>query len=115
MARSPKPKTFKYVTIEQDDSELVIVAGSHDPGLSVESRRNVDTPTQSQNRAVKKVEPADRGAKPSAEKSSEKEADTYRETTLDDLDHEPMSKMQRAVLLGIAVLVVVFVVYVLFF
>ena len=115
MARSAKTTTFKYITVEPDDSELVIVAGSHKPDAAAASRDDAAMPAQDQNQPTGKGTSAPKSAKPSAEKPAEQVNDAFRETTLDDLDHEPMPKMQRAVLLGIAVLVIAFVAYVLFF
>ena len=92
MADSVEQATFKYVTIEQDDDELVITAGSHAPEA-----------------------PAKEESVSGAVATTVDDVGAFRETTLDDLEHEPMPKMQRAVLLGIAVLVIVFVAYVLFF
>ena len=115
MARSQKTPSFKYVTVEQDDSELVIVAGSHGSDSADVLRQDADVSEQVHDQAASKGGSTEKNEKVSARKPTEKADDSYHETTLDDLNHEPMSKMQRAVLLGIAVLVVVFVAYMLFF
>lgn len=125
MAQKPDTSSFKYVTVEPDDAELVIMAGSREADL--------ETPPGEQKAAapvggaVGADLPAEAGGAPSAKKPAataqgmpagkpaEAADGAYRETTLEDLDREPMSKMQRAVLIGIAVLVVAFVAYVLFF
>ena len=149
---------FKYVTVDQDDDELVIEAGLRAPNdvkavvsESDEGASPVDDEAKpahvhEQTSENAKAEPASGQAsaatsqvaatlqaaaatsqtaatlqsaaagKGPSDKKRAKEADAaYRETTLDDLKHEPMPKMQRAVLAGIAVLVIVFVAYVLFF
>ena len=136
---------FKYVTVEQDDDELVIEAGLRTPNdvkavvsesdegaspvddeakpahVHVQTSENAKAETASAqaaaatSQAAATLQSAAAGKGPSDKKRA-KEADAaYRETTLDDLKHEPMPKMQRAVLAGIAVLVIVFVAYVLFF
>lgn len=115
MARSQKTASFKYVTIEQDDSELVVVAGSQGSDSADVHRYDTDMLGQESNRIAGNNGFAEKKVNAPVGKPQEKADDTYHETTLGDLDHEPMSKMQRAVLLGIAVLVVVFVAYVLFF
>ena len=116
MVRSQKTTSFKYVTVEQDDSELVIMAGSREPDSVVAAPcDDAGMPAYEQAKATEKSASATKSSKPLAEKPADAADDGYRETTLDDLDHEPMSKMQRAVLLGIAVLVIVFIAYVLFF
>ena len=136
---------FKYVTVDQDDDELVIEAGLRAPNdvnavvsESDEGASPIDDEANpahvhAQTSENAKAEPASGQAaaatsqvaatlqaatagKGPSDKKRAKEADAaYRETTLDDLKHEPMPKMQRAVLAGIAVLVIVFVAYVLFF
>ena len=115
MARSQKTASFKYVTIEQDDSELVIVAGSQESDSADIYRYDTEVHEQEGNRMAGNDGFTEKKVNAPAGKPQEKADDAYHETTLDDLDHEPMSKMQRAVLVGIAVLVVVFVAYVLFF
>ena len=145
---------FKYVTVDQDDDELVIEAGLRAPNdvkavvseadegaspiddeanpahVHAQTSENAKAETASGQAAAATsqsaaavatsqtaatLQSAAAGKGPSDKKRA-KEADAaYRETTLDDLKHEPMPKMQRAVLAGIAVLVIVFVAYVLFF
>ena len=126
MAQKPDTSSFKYVTVEPDDAELVIMAGSReaDPELPPAVPKAAAPVGE---RAVGADLPAEAGGAPSAKKlaataqgmpagkPAEAADGAYRETTLEDLDREPMSKMQRAVLVGIAVLVVAFVAYVLFF
>lgn len=135
MADQVEPASFKYVRIEQEDDELVIEAGLRDSNAAGSKGRASDVQHSSidgsdaeassidgsdavdfeRDQRIPEAPPANPvDARPDGMRA-EDSGDAFHGTTLDDLGHEPMPRMQRAVLLGVAALVVAFAIYVLFF
>lgn len=135
MADQVEPASFKYVRIEREDDELVIEAGLRDSnaagskgrascaqtssidGLDVQTSSidGSDAVDSERDQVVPEASPTDSADARPSDKRAEDSGDAFHGTTLDDLGREPMPKMQRAVLLGIAALVIAFAIYVLFF
>lgn len=145
MADQVEQASFKYVRIEQEDDELVIEAGLRHSNAAGPKGRASDaqsSPIDGLSSQTSSIDGSDaqtssidgsdavdserdqvvpeapttnpEDARPGGERA-EDSGDAFHGTTLDDLGREPMPKMQRAVLLGIAALVIAFAIYVLFF
>lgn len=129
MANAEESMTFKHITIEPEDDELVVRVGSLveqatkqiSSELSAEQparkeQTPAQVPTQSPDQTAVNFNKVVRRAAQRRESGAKKQqvADTYRETTLEDLKHDSMSKLQRGVLIGIGVIVIVLVAYALF-
>lgn len=125
MADQVEQASFKYVRIEQEDDELVIEAGLRDSNAAGSKGRASDAQTSSidgsdavdseRDQVVPEAPPTNPEDTRPGGMRAEDSGDAFHGTTLDDLGHEPMPRMQRAVLLGIAALVIAFAIYVLFF
>lgn len=135
MADLVEPTSFKYVRIEQEDDELVIEAGLRDSNAARPKGRASDVQHSSidgsssqsssidgsdavdseRDQRIPEAPPANPEDAHPGGMRAEDSGDAFHGTTLDDLGREPMPKMQRAVLLGIAALVIAFAIYVLFF
>ena len=108
-------KRFSHITVNAgEDDDVVIQAGAYatTPQVQAEAVEEMSA-YQAQWEAeapAGESEPAFE-PKPAAPQHAARPADDYNEQTLEDLEAGPMSGMQKAVLAGVAIIIVAAIVY----
>lgn len=110
-------KKFSHITVTSDDDDVVIQAGVRSSDTAPDDEVVVDevVEPQADNEAVPESSSTSRGDADETDRGDVAASDTsYRETTAEDLEVEPMSLMQK-VIIGVAlVAIVAFVAYYVF-
>ena len=114
-------KRFSHITVNAgEEDDVVIQAGAYATTPQVQAEAVEEMPAdQAQWEAeapAGESEPAYEPAtafepKPAAPQHAARPADDYNEQTLEDLEAGPMSGMQKAVLAGVAIIIVAAIVY----
>lgn len=122
-------KRFSHITVNAgEDDDVVIQAGAYAPAPQVQAEAVKEMPAdqaqweaeasagESEPAYEPEPEPASEPAtafepKPAAPQHAARPADDYNEQTLEDLEAGPMSGMQKAVLAGVAIIIVAAIVY----
>ena len=114
---------FKHITVSTpDDDDVVVWAGQNGEGNPEEDISQYDRPVQPvlDERTEERVDPAGdareslppAGSRPRSTKQSPAvKRDEYRPTTLEDLEREPMPKVQRIVIIAAVVCIIGAIVY----
>lgn len=124
-------KRFSHITVNAgEDDDVVIQAGAYAPAFQVQAEAAEEVPAdqaqweaeapagESEPAYEPEPEPAHapahvapQHAAAHAPERAARPADDYNEQTLEDLDAGPMSGMQKAVLAGVAIIIVAAIVY----
>ena len=122
-------KRFSHITVNAgEDDDVVIQAGAYAPAPQVQAEAAEEMPAdqaqweaeasagESEPAYEPEPEPASEPAtafepKPAVPQHAAGSADDYNEQTLEDLEAGPMSGMQKAVLAGVAIIIVAAIVY----
>lgn len=122
-------KRFSHITVNAgEDDDVVIQAGAYAPVPQVQAEDAEEVPADqaqweteaSAGECEPAYEPEPELAsepaiafepKPAAPQHAARPADDYNEQTLEDLEAGPMSGMQKAVLAGVAIIIVAAIVY----
>lgn len=117
-------KRFSHITVNAgEDDDVVIQAGAYAPAPQVQAEAAEEVhDDQAQWEAEAPAGESEPAYEPEPEPASEpatafepqhaaRPADDYNEQTLEDLEAGPMSGMQKAVLAGVAIIIVAAIVY----
>ena len=116
-------KRFSHITVNAgEDDDVVIQAGAYAPAPQVQAEDaeevhadqaqwEAEAPAGESDPAYEPEPATAFEPKPAVPQHAARPADDYSEQTLEDLEAGPMSGMQKAVLAGVAIIIVAAIVY----
>ncbi|MBR3182602.1 MAG: SURF2 Surfeit locus protein 2 [Eggerthellaceae bacterium] len=103
-------ESFKHITVTAPEEDDVVIFAGATPAEEPEAHESIEEPAEVSEPVVQPQTAAPMPAAPAKPK-----ADTYHETTLDDLTSTPMPLAQRIVIVAAIVCIIGAVIYCAFF